>query len=337
MQNNRGPTISVVIPTYNRAGRLTRAIDSVLAQSRPVDEIIVVDDGSADETATVVQAYGPPVRYIWQENTGPAAARNRGIAEARGTWIAFLDSDDRWFPDKMARQMAVLDAYPQLRWCGGEIVMVKRDREYVRPLTRQNARTLSKHGFFPCFLTAFRLGCDHGMTCAMVIHREVFGRVGCFDPALPYSGEDGELWFRIACVYPAIGWLHDPVFYCHNDSPDGLHAPQTHQMWCSVLSACWRNVTSISGANPRLLRPIMRDKSLVSALKQLEAGLGSVTKSDVTICRDLLRMFGLSRLLIAGLDALPECCSRRIAARVLVLRQVWLRHVRDKRSWEPAR
>lgn len=97
------PTISAVIPAYNRASTVGRAIDSVLAQSFPVREVIVVDDGSDDETASVVSAYGHSVRLIQQPNLGASLARNRGVEEARGEWIAFLDSDDYWLPGHLER------------------------------------------------------------------------------------------------------------------------------------------------------------------------------------------------------------------------------------------
>ena len=97
------PTVSVVIPTYNRADLLSSAIDSVLAQSCPASEILVVDDGSTDTTAQVVMGYGHPVQYLQLPHTGlPAATRNAGIRAATGDLLAFLDSDDLFLPDKLA-------------------------------------------------------------------------------------------------------------------------------------------------------------------------------------------------------------------------------------------
>ncbi|MFO0842697.1 MAG: glycosyltransferase family 2 protein [Gemmataceae bacterium] len=104
--NVPSPTISVVIPCYNGANYLREAIDSVLSQTRPVLEVIVVDDGSTDDSFAIAESYGAPVRVIRQPNQGESVARNRGIDEAKGDWIAFLDADDLWMGDKIERQAA---------------------------------------------------------------------------------------------------------------------------------------------------------------------------------------------------------------------------------------
>lgn len=114
--NKNKKTVTVIIPTYNRAHYIGEAIDSILAQD--IDdcelEIIVVDDGSKDNTEEVVRNYGDRVRYIRQKNQGAGVARNRGIDEARGEWIAFLDSDDRWLPYKLSLQFKVLEHFPEI-------------------------------------------------------------------------------------------------------------------------------------------------------------------------------------------------------------------------------
>jgi glycosyltransferase involved in cell wall biosynthesis len=101
--------VSTIIPTYNRANLITEALDSVLAQTFPNVEVIVVDDGSTDATSEVLARYGGRIRVIYQRNAGPAAARNRGIAAANGEFIAFLDSDDLWLPEKLERQVNLLE------------------------------------------------------------------------------------------------------------------------------------------------------------------------------------------------------------------------------------
>ncbi|MBD3240128.1 MAG: glycosyltransferase [Chitinivibrionales bacterium] len=111
--NQSNPHVSVVIPTYNSQRYVTEAIDSVFAQTYTDHEIVVVDDGSTDDTPTVLASYGDSIRYIYQEHAGCASARNRGVEESRGQWVGFLDAKDIWLPQKLAIQMADLAAYPQ--------------------------------------------------------------------------------------------------------------------------------------------------------------------------------------------------------------------------------
>jgi glycosyltransferase involved in cell wall biosynthesis len=128
-------SISAIIPTYNRASLVPRAINSVLAQTLPVDEVVVVDDGSVDNTREVVERYGPPVRYLYQRNQGLSAARNAGVRQATSTWVAFLDDDDEWLPDKTERQTAALRAAPDAVLCyGGPLwTMPSGESHFIAP------------------------------------------------------------------------------------------------------------------------------------------------------------------------------------------------------------
>lgn len=109
-RGTQAPPVSVVIPTHNRAAEVQRSIRSVLAQTVPPREIIVVDDGSTDDTANALQVFGLSIRYVRQENRGGGAARNHGVAESANEWIAFLDSDDVWEPDHLERLWAAVEA-----------------------------------------------------------------------------------------------------------------------------------------------------------------------------------------------------------------------------------
>lgn len=339
VSSGRDWSVSVVIPTYNRADRVVRAIDSVLAQTRPVDEIIVIDDGSTDDTEKIVLRYGPPVRYVRQENAGPAAARNRGIAEAQGTWIAFLDSDDRWCPEKMASQMAIFERYPQLRWCSGPAIMVVGDRELVCPMGWRNRLSLRRYGYFPSYLKARQRGCDQIGICSITLHREVFDRVGSLDLRLAARsrsyGEDGELWLRIASIYPAIGWSDIPTFYWHHQSPDSLQAQQTYRVWCMLFNKCWENMQRIPGADRRAFARHIRGRVLVSALKQIETGIDSISREEIRECRELVRLSLFSRSLIGGLETLPSSAARKAARLLMDLRRLWLRIGKSRREWRP--
>ena len=114
-------TISVVIPAYNSAVFLPDCINSIRQQSVPLHEIIVVDDGSSDNTGAVVKTLGGNIIYIKQENQGPAAARNHGIQQATGDWIAFLDADDQWIPNKIELQLNCLGKHPELQLIAGDM------------------------------------------------------------------------------------------------------------------------------------------------------------------------------------------------------------------------
>lgn len=113
------PTISVIIPAYNAAATLPRALDSVLAQTWPAYEIIVVDDGSTDATGEVIASYSELVRYVRQDNAGPSAARNQGVAMAYGEWIAFLDADDWYYPERLAQHAQMIASDPALDFLVG--------------------------------------------------------------------------------------------------------------------------------------------------------------------------------------------------------------------------
>lgn len=113
------PTISVIIPAYNAAATLQRALDSVLAQTWPAHEIIVIDDGSTDATGEVVKTYADRVRYVRQGNAGPSAARNQGVAMASGEWIAFLDADDWYYPERLAQHAQMIASDPTLDFLVG--------------------------------------------------------------------------------------------------------------------------------------------------------------------------------------------------------------------------
>jgi len=133
-----GPTFSVIIAVYNGAATLSRAIDSVLAQSYPPLEIIVVDDGSTDETATVAQRYRDPVRYFHQDNAGVSAARNTGARMAHGEWLAFLDADDWYYADRLRLHAGWIGRDASLDFLTG-------DYDYVQPDGTRISGSMEKH------------------------------------------------------------------------------------------------------------------------------------------------------------------------------------------------
>ena len=192
--------ISVIIPTHNRSLLLPRALDSVLSQSRQADEVIVVDDGSTDDTAAMLRDRYPRVRYLFQGNRGVSAARNLGIRAATGDWIALLDSDDSWLPDKLERQEVACSTQPGYRIVHGEEIWI-RDGRRVNPKRRHD-----KHGgwiFNRCLPLCVI------SPSAVMIQRDLLLEVGLFDETLP-ACEDYDLWLRLCAFHPVL-FLKDPV------------------------------------------------------------------------------------------------------------------------------
>ena len=135
-EGKKSYTISAVIPAYNAEKYIARTLESVLSQTRPADEIIVVDDGSTDGTCEVVKSFGEKVRYIHQENAGVSAARNTGIENARCELIAFLDADDEWLAEYLQIQMQLFDKNPDLAWATANYYCCLCDEKKQAPSIR---------------------------------------------------------------------------------------------------------------------------------------------------------------------------------------------------------
>ena len=188
----RNPLVSVIIPTYNRGWIIKEAIDSILAQDYTEFELIVVDDGSTDHTSDVLDSYGDDIKVLFQKNKGVSAARNRGIAEASGKFIAFLDSDDLWLPQKLTVQIEFFNQTPDALICQTEEV-------WIRNGLRVNPKKRHKKPSGMIFNPSLEL-CLVSPS-AVMIRRSLFGRVGKFDETLP-ACEDYDLWLRISCRFP---------------------------------------------------------------------------------------------------------------------------------------
>jgi glycosyltransferase involved in cell wall biosynthesis len=195
--------VSIIIPTYNRAELLPRAIDSVLAQTYQDFDIVVVDDGSTDGTRSVVEAYEDArVRYVrLPKRRGVSAARNAGMAASGGEWIGFLDSDDEWLPEKLERQLALADVDPSLDIIQGWHI---RDANGVRSVWRLPDPG-DKEGF-DLVLYGWRECC----VMALVARRSALEAVGGFDEAIPH-GEDWDLQYRLDQAGFRYGVLNEPL------------------------------------------------------------------------------------------------------------------------------
>ena len=212
-------TISVVIPAYNAEKHIARAIDSVLAQTRKVDEIIVVDDGSSDNTGTVIKNYGDKVIYILQENAGAGAARNTGVEAASSEWIAFLDSDDEWLPEKIKLQAELLSRNSELFWCYSNCLLHCESKSQKSPMLKQHkAETiLSGKEFFDNYLHSHAQGIP-AWTGTLMVKKDALVSSGLFNPDLPLA-QDIDLWFRIAYRYPKVGFIAAPLAIYNTETP----------------------------------------------------------------------------------------------------------------------
>jgi GT2 family glycosyltransferase len=203
--------ISVVVPTYNRRELLERALLSVFCQTSLPTEVIVIDDGSTDGTESMLRQEFPQINYCFQENLGVSAARNLGIQQANGDWVALLDSDDEWLPGKLAAQKAALTANPEYRICHTEENWVRNGARVEVP------KKYAKTGGW-IFTECLPL-CAISPSTAL-IHRSVFADIGLFDTQLP-ACEDYDLWLRIAANYPVL-LVEQPQINKHGGHEDQL-------------------------------------------------------------------------------------------------------------------
>ena len=184
--------VSVVIPTYNRAYYLRRAVDSVLNQTYTNFELIIVDDGSKDSTEKLIKSYGNSMRYFHQKNSGVSSARNKGIAFSRGRYLSFLDSDDEWKPDKLAIQIDFFMKNRDALICQTEEVWIRNDF-YLNP--QRKHKKYSGIIFEKCLPLCII------SPSAVMIDKKVFKKIGLFDESFP-ACEDYDLWLRISSLYP---------------------------------------------------------------------------------------------------------------------------------------
>ena len=204
------PRISVIIPTYNRAGWLSHAIDSVLSQTYKDWELIVVDDASTDETAELLACYASKLRTITlSTNQGVSASRNTGILKSKSPWIAFLDSDDRWLPQKLEKQVRYQQLYPQSR-------ILFTDEIWIRNGKRVNPG--KKHQKHEGWIFQPSLSLCLMAPSSTMIRRDVFETTGLFDENLPVC-EDYDLWLRVTARF-SVYLLHEKLmvrFGGHSD------------------------------------------------------------------------------------------------------------------------
>ena len=197
--------ISVIIAAYNSETTIGRTLESIFRQSRPADEIIVVDDGSTDRTAEIIRGFDG-VKYLFQQNQGPAAARNNGVKSACGEFISFLDSDDYWETDHLKNTESMLSENPGLNWAS---------TGYRRILFNGKARNvrLKSRFFIPGNRVDYFIATPHLHFLSVIsttVRRDLFLSVGGFAERFS-RGEDLSLWLRLALQEPVLGYRPEPT------------------------------------------------------------------------------------------------------------------------------
>jgi|TARA_B100001079_G_scaffold252585_1_gene245825 glycosyltransferase involved in cell wall biosynthesis len=203
------PDISVIIPTFNRAHTLPRALDSVMVQTLQSMEIIIVDDGSTDETNAVLADY-PGLCIISQDNRGVSAARNVGIEKAGGEWLAFLDSDDEWLKEKLEKQWDAI--------CNDDKLICHTEEIWIR--NGQRVNPMKKHQKYGGLIYEKCLPLCVISPSSVMIHKTVFNDVGNFDETLEVC-EDYDLWLRICSKYPVL-FVDEPLIVKYGGHDDQL-------------------------------------------------------------------------------------------------------------------
>ncbi len=224
--------VAVVIPTYERAALVGRALASVYAQTRAPDEVVVVDDGSTDGTAALVERSYPQATVLRQPNRGVSAARNLGISSTTSRWIAFLDSDDEWRPEKLERQVETLRSGTRAVCHTEEIWM--RDGRRVNP--RRRHRKPDGRVYRQCLpLCAIS-------PSAVLLDRRVLRTVGLFDETLPVC-EDYDMWLRVAARFP-VTLVDEPLVIKHGGHSDQLSRSRRamDRYRVRALARAWREL-----------------------------------------------------------------------------------------------
>lgn len=222
------PLVSVIIPCYEQARFVTAAVESVLSQTYPQVEIIVVDDGSTDDPQAALAAHNASIQFIRQENRGLAAARNAGFHRAHGDYLFFLDSDDQLLPDALARHVTLLESHPDYALTYSAWQQVSEDDREVYGIVRPN---ISGHCLEPLLLRRFFF-----FASSALVRRGCLEQVGLFDEAILW-GEDADLWTRLAYAGFAFGYLDDPLtrYRVHARSMTAQVTPEQSASWTGLL------------------------------------------------------------------------------------------------------
>ncbi len=244
--------VSVIIPAYNSGAYIERALESVLGQSRGGDEVIVVDDGSDDNTFEVVGKYAGRVRCIRQENAGASAARNTGVRAASSEWIAFLDADDEWMEDYLDKQVAIVERNTELVWTAANFYNCSCVDGHSKQVHDKGAgEKLSGGGeVYEDYFQAYINGAV-GWTGTLMIKKAALEEAGMFTEGQPMAN-DLDMWWRIAYRWPKIGYNREPLAVYHRHVAESITKKHKSPDILSDLIAKHLEISRSLGAFDRL-------------------------------------------------------------------------------------
>ena len=251
--DDRGlPLVSVILPTFNRAWALTEAVDSVLSQDYPHIELIVIDDGSTDNTQILLEPYKDRITVLTRENKGVSAARNAGIKKSRGDLIALLDSDDAWDKRKISCQVEFFNAHPGAMICQTEEIWIRNGKRVNPKIKHQKpSGMIFEASLHLCLVSP----------SAVMMRKELFDRKGYFNEAFTVC-EDYDLWLRVSAALPVF--LIDKPYTIkkggHPDQLSGLHSQDRFRI-SSLLSLIESD--SLTKAQAMAAKKVLKEKCRV--------------------------------------------------------------------------
>lgn len=281
-------TISVVIPTYNRANTILDAVSSVLAQSRAADEVIVIDDGSTDETTSLLEPFASEIRLFTQSNAGVAAARNRGILESKSEWVTFLDSDDVWFADRLELLDRDLGAFDFTVHVGDTLFTGVGYRESFF-----NINALSPPKGRACVVTdPFGLAQRCPPLDSIAVRRDVFERTGVFDESMSIA-EDLHLLCRLGAsqTWAATGDLAANARRVEGGEPGLATRPSADRVFAALAKVKVFDDLAATGLLPAGLKSqlLLGQSAAIFQLSKAEYGAGYFWRSKRSLLRSAAR------------------------------------------------
>jgi glycosyltransferase involved in cell wall biosynthesis len=285
--------VSVVIPTFNRAAQIRGALESVFSQTWKAFEVIVIDDGSSDTTEEVLASVMHKIRYIKTPNHGVSAARNRGILEAKGDWIAFLDSDDTWEPEKLERQAAAVNRFKaKVCLCAS----MDETKERLDDLQRMDPELeLGGERFYPQGDCRLFMHSKHPFLQSMLVEKAALMQAGIFDESLKVA-EDTKLIYGLVMGFGYCVVNEKLVNICRDRETPGLsdtvslrNAFKQHQCYIRVQAEAYWRLIDVDAAAAAMVRN--NQLYFMSRQAEIACALGM---------RDLARRYALSGLVFGG-------------------------------------